>query len=203
MALMSSRSWEEWVSEYALSHQHPANRLCHSIGIPMIAVSVLVSPLVFVAGLRWVPVALFAVGWTFQFIGHAYERKPPEFLKDWRFLFVGLEVVVREDAGSGVARLPCTSRCRIERAASRDERPPNGREFEPLGPPAAPAKGSFARSFVSNGDGWSPFSKCSCRRTSIRASPSGPPTSPWADSSTTLAARPSSSCSGCGWCSGS
>ena len=29
-------------------------------------------------------------GWIFQFVGHAYERKPPEFLKDWRFLFVGL-----------------------------------------------------------------------------------------------------------------
>jgi len=25
-----------------------------------------------------------------QFIGHAFEGKPPEFLKDWRFLFVGL-----------------------------------------------------------------------------------------------------------------
>jgi uncharacterized membrane protein YGL010W len=30
------------------------------------------------------------VGWVFQFIGHYYEKKPPEFLKDWRFLFVGL-----------------------------------------------------------------------------------------------------------------
>jgi len=37
-----------------------------------------------------VPVVLFAVGWTFQFIGHAFEGKPPEFLRDWRFLFVGL-----------------------------------------------------------------------------------------------------------------
>ena len=35
-------------------------------------------------------VALFVVGWIFQFVGHAYERKPPEFVKDWRFLFVGL-----------------------------------------------------------------------------------------------------------------
>ena len=25
-----------------------------------------------------------------QFLGHAVEGKPPEFLKDWRFLFVGL-----------------------------------------------------------------------------------------------------------------
>jgi hypothetical protein len=25
-----------------------------------------------------------------QLIGHAYEGKPPEFVKDWRFLFVGV-----------------------------------------------------------------------------------------------------------------
>ena len=36
------------------------------------------------------PVALFVVGWILQFVGHAYEKKPPEFFKDWRFLFVGL-----------------------------------------------------------------------------------------------------------------
>ena len=35
-------------------------------------------------------IGLFVVGWVFQFIGHAFEGKPPEFLKDWRFLFVGL-----------------------------------------------------------------------------------------------------------------
>src|SRR6266478_3991105 len=42
------------------------------------------------AGLwRWA-LALFVVGWIFQFVGHWYEKKPPEFFKDWRFLFVGL-----------------------------------------------------------------------------------------------------------------
>jgi len=38
---------------------------------------------------KWLA-ALFAGGWALQFIGHAFEGKPPEFLKDWRFLFVGL-----------------------------------------------------------------------------------------------------------------
>ena len=33
---------------------------------------------------------VFVVGWIFQFLGHAVEGKPPEFFKDWRFLFVGL-----------------------------------------------------------------------------------------------------------------
>ena len=90
MALLSTRTWDDWIAEYSLSHQHPVNRTCHSIGIPMIALSVLASPLLFVGGLWKVPVLLFLVGWTFQFIGHGYERKPPEFVKDWRFLFVGL-----------------------------------------------------------------------------------------------------------------
>ena len=34
--------------------------------------------------------ALFLAGWTLQFIGHAFERKEPEFFHDWRFLFVGV-----------------------------------------------------------------------------------------------------------------
>jgi uncharacterized membrane protein YGL010W len=91
MALMSSRTWDEWIGEYAESHQHPKNRLCHTIGIPMIALSVILfAASAFVPGLWIAPTALFVVGWIFQFVGHAYEKKPPEFLKDWRFLFVGL-----------------------------------------------------------------------------------------------------------------
>ena len=34
--------------------------------------------------------ALFVLGWILQFIGHAFEGKPPEFFSDWRFLFVGV-----------------------------------------------------------------------------------------------------------------
>jgi uncharacterized membrane protein YGL010W len=91
MALMSTRTWDDWIGEYAASHQHPANRFCHTIGIPMIALSVILfAASIFVRGLWVLPTALFVVGWIFQFVGHAYEKKPPEFLKDWRFLFVGL-----------------------------------------------------------------------------------------------------------------
>jgi uncharacterized membrane protein YGL010W len=91
MALMSSRGWDDWISEYAQSHQHPTNRLCHTIGIPMIALSIILLVLALVVPPLWkVAAALFVVGWIFQFVGHAYEKKPPEFLKDWRFLFVGL-----------------------------------------------------------------------------------------------------------------
>src|SRR5687767_9658128 len=91
MALMSSRTWQDWLTQYAESHQHPANRLCHTIGIPLVAVSVALAPVALFVPRVW-PLAagLFIVGWIFQFVGHAYEGKPPEFTKDWRFLFVGL-----------------------------------------------------------------------------------------------------------------
>jgi uncharacterized membrane protein YGL010W len=91
MALMSTRSWDDWIREYGKSHQNPVNRSCHTIGIPMIALSV---PL-FVGAIVWHPLwrpalALFVLGWVFQFVGHAFEGKPPEYFKDWRFLLVGL-----------------------------------------------------------------------------------------------------------------
>jgi uncharacterized membrane protein YGL010W len=91
MALMSTRTWDDWIAQYAKSHQNPVNRWCHTIGIPMIALSLpLFVMAIFVSGLWVLPALLFGVGWVFQFVGHAYEHKPPEFLSDWRFLFVGL-----------------------------------------------------------------------------------------------------------------
>jgi uncharacterized membrane protein YGL010W len=91
LALWSDRSFEDWLTQYEQSHQHPVNRRCHTIGIPLIVVSLIVIvPALLVPALFWVAGALFALGWTLQFIGHAYERKPPEFLRDWRFLFVGV-----------------------------------------------------------------------------------------------------------------
>jgi uncharacterized membrane protein YGL010W len=89
--MMGGRTSEEWVAQYATSHQHPVNRICHTFGIPMIAVSILLVPLAWADVLDWrIPAALFLAGWILQFVGHAFEGKPPEFLKDWRFLFVGL-----------------------------------------------------------------------------------------------------------------
>src|SRR6188472_3606341 len=85
------RTWDDWISRYALSHQHPVNRVCHTLGIPLIVLSLplLVASVFFH---NWWPFAigLFAIGWIFQFVGHAVEGKPPEFLHDWRFLFVGV-----------------------------------------------------------------------------------------------------------------
>ena len=72
--MFAGKPWNEWIRQYGTSHQHPVNRLCHTFGIPLIAASL----------------PLFVVGWALQFIGHAFEGKPPEFFHDWRFLFVGL-----------------------------------------------------------------------------------------------------------------
>ena len=89
--VLGNRSWDSWIRQYSNSHQNQVNRACHTVGIPMIALSVLVIPLILWRTRFWMlAVGLFAVGWIFQFIGHAFEGKPPEFFQDWRFLFVGL-----------------------------------------------------------------------------------------------------------------
>jgi uncharacterized membrane protein YGL010W len=67
------------------------NRLCHTLGIPTILVSLAFFLIGFLYHkLWWIALALFVSGWILQFIGHAFERKPPEFFSDWRFLFVGV-----------------------------------------------------------------------------------------------------------------
>lgn len=89
--MLAGHTSEEWIAQYASSHQHPVNRACHTLGIPLIVLSLAlfaVSP--FFHHLWMAAVSFFLVGWTLQFIGHAFERKPPEFFHDWRFLFVGV-----------------------------------------------------------------------------------------------------------------
>jgi len=89
--MLGGRTWDEWIAQYATSHQHPVNRFCHTIGIPLIALSLpLFLVAIFVPGSWPIPLGMFVVGWVFQFLGHAFEGKPPEFFSDWRFLFVGL-----------------------------------------------------------------------------------------------------------------
>ena len=87
--MLGNRTREEWIAQDSTSHQHPFNRFCPTVGIPPISVLLFVAA-IFVAGLWKIALVLFLVGWAFQFIGHAFEGKPPEFFHDWRFLFVGL-----------------------------------------------------------------------------------------------------------------
>lgn len=82
---------DEWISRYEQSHRHPVNRFCHLIGIPLIVLSLVLAVVaLFVDGLWLLAASLFAAGWILQFVGHAFEGKPPEFFSDWRFLLVGL-----------------------------------------------------------------------------------------------------------------
>ncbi|MFN7965546.1 MAG: DUF962 domain-containing protein [Acidobacteriota bacterium] len=80
------------LEQYAASHQHPINRLCHAIGIPLIALSITLAAIAsFVAPalIVWC-LGGFVAGWGLQIVGHLVEGKPPEFLQDWRFLLVGI-----------------------------------------------------------------------------------------------------------------
>ena len=98
--MMGGKSWDEWIDEYSESHQNPINKLTHTVGIPMIALSLLLIPTsFFVAGFWKIPLGLFVVGWILQFVGHYFEGKPPEFLRDRRFLFVGLRWWIKKTFG--------------------------------------------------------------------------------------------------------
>ena len=89
--MLGGRTSEQWIAQYSTSHQHPVNRLCHTFGIPLILASLALLVLsIFIGGLWPWAVGLFVVGWILQFVGHAFERKAPEFFHDWRFLFVGV-----------------------------------------------------------------------------------------------------------------
>ena len=89
--MSGGRTSEEWIALYARSHQHPINRFCHTIGIPMIVLAIALFVAAILGSQLWIPAAvLFVAGWILQFVGHYYEGKPPEFFHDWRFLFVGL-----------------------------------------------------------------------------------------------------------------
>jgi uncharacterized membrane protein YGL010W len=86
---------ENLLANYRAKHQHPLNRLSHSIGIPMIVISL---PLVFFT-LRWA-LALFVLGWILQFVGHAIEGNQPAFFKNPVYLLVGPLWLLRRAASA-------------------------------------------------------------------------------------------------------
>ena len=89
--MLGGRTSEQWIAQYSASHQNRVNRACHTFGIPTILLSVaILVAAIFVHKLWLYGVAIFLAGWILQFVGHAFEGKPPEFFHDWRFLFVGV-----------------------------------------------------------------------------------------------------------------
>src|SRR4029079_4412958 len=104
------------------SHQHPVNRFCHTLGIPLIVLSLPLAVIaLFVGGVWPLPLALFLVRRIFQFVGHAFEGKPPEFFHDWRFLFVGLRWWIAKIRGRPARRPPpnAPARCAAPSCRSR------------------------------------------------------------------------------------
>ena len=91
---------ESFIENYKAKHRHPLNKLTHSIGIPLIVVSL---PL-FLFNWRWA-LLLFLVGWALQFIGHAIEGNRPAFFKNPMYLLVGPWWLVRRVAAAlGLAK---------------------------------------------------------------------------------------------------
>jgi uncharacterized membrane protein YGL010W len=91
---------ESFIDNYKTKHRHPLNRLTHTIGIPMIVVSL---PLFFF-NWRWA-LAIFVLGWTLQFVGHAIEGNQPAFFKNPFYLLVGPWWLIRRAAAAiGLAK---------------------------------------------------------------------------------------------------
>lgn len=86
-AIKLDPEWSHLMDIYAADHQNTVNQACHSVGIPLIAASIPVG--MSIVGLP-LAAAMFSVGWTFQFVGHAFEGKKPSFVSDKRQLLVGL-----------------------------------------------------------------------------------------------------------------
>ena len=82
-----------FLENYKAKHQHPLNRLSHSVGIPLILISL---PL-FLFNWRWA-VGLFFAGWILQFVGHAIEGNQPAFFGNPLYLLIGPLWLVRRAA---------------------------------------------------------------------------------------------------------
>ena len=97
---------QDFLANYKAKHQHPLNRLTHSIGIPMIVISL---PLFFF-NWRWA-LALFIVGWILQFVGHAIEGNQPAFFRNPVYLLIGpLWLVRRVGSVFGLSKAPKPSK---------------------------------------------------------------------------------------------
>ncbi len=65
---------------YRSQHRTKGCELCHLIGVPLIAVSILTLPFNWRGGLK-----LFTLGWGFQFIGHyVFEKNKPVLFSEAR-----------------------------------------------------------------------------------------------------------------------
>src|SRR6266699_312712 len=107
-----------YFADYASYHQTKGNKAFHRIGIPLIVLTIVAMLLIVIAevwylildwrlGLLmllalvvfwfigivmplWLSIALFVLGWVFQFVGHSvYEHLQPAFFRNVTHLLVG------------------------------------------------------------------------------------------------------------------
>jgi uncharacterized membrane protein YGL010W len=94
---------DEYLRVYEAAHRHPVNQATHAVGIPLIVASLVA----WIWVPWWAAVAMFVVGWIFQFIGHAAEGNSPKFFQGPVYLLIGpLWVVLKALALVGLYRLP-------------------------------------------------------------------------------------------------
>ena len=96
---------ESFIENYKAKHRHPLNKLSHTIGIPLIVISL---PLFFF-NWRWA-LGLFIVGWVFQFLGHLIEGNRPAFFRNPLYLLVGPWWLLRRAFGSQSSQKPPASK---------------------------------------------------------------------------------------------
>jgi len=85
----------EFIDNYKSKHRHPLNKFSHTIGIPMIVLSL---PMFFVSWRG--ALVVFVAGWIFQFVGHAIEGNQPAFFRNPLYLLVGPWWLVRRAANA-------------------------------------------------------------------------------------------------------
>ncbi|MDT7602068.1 MAG: hypothetical protein QOF61_65 [Acidobacteriota bacterium] len=104
-----------FIEEYKAKHRHPLNRLTHSVGIPLIVLSL---PLFFF-NWRWA-LALFVLGWVLQFAGHLIEGNQPAFFRNPIYLLVGPAWLARRALGAiGLAKPHAHAQAPGERPADK------------------------------------------------------------------------------------
>ncbi|MBZ0122165.1 MAG: DUF962 domain-containing protein [Sandaracinaceae bacterium] len=75
--------WKIAIDFYEQTHQDGVNRALHTVGIPMIlggAIGLLIAPSY--TPPWWAANASWSIGWTLNFVGHAFEGKSPAFAAD-------------------------------------------------------------------------------------------------------------------------
>jgi uncharacterized membrane protein YGL010W len=120
-------SWSRLMHKYREDHSNPVNQACHAIGVPLIAASLPIG-----ATIVGLPLAagMFTLGWTFQFVGHAFEGKKPTFLGDRRATVIGLLWFLNK---TGLVRVETTAE-----PAAAPEREPKRHASSARPAPSAP-----------------------------------------------------------------